>query len=1090
MSERTNPSTNHYRHRQGGPRCKHILHVSLQGHDHALPPYMDGFELRQLFSGYESKIKGAIIFSSPQLEKAGKVTFISDSASIAAQKYLHGSKLADGSSLNVRFWRKEDDEKHLSMTPGASLPPLLDSEGFQVVEDPNLRTVYVRINDRLPNNQVLTKQNLCLHFDLFKNDIERVDVLSNDNGDFAFVKFKTRKIASEAISCLNNSLLCGRRLLVAFKRIKKNATSAIPSKEPISGGSKQRNSMPTLSGEVKSTHVNAAPSMPSKVPISGASRSQSLSGPNNPVSTTQSRIVKKFKGDTVMGYAQIVLGSFYEPICTSSEISDCKKSLLDRCGTTAVCSCETISRTSVVSQVSLRTSKDHVVTIRIVVGSLITERADAVVIPTERAAANAQYTYPIAVERPWLLVDSTGSTGKFSRNLCNYSAELFEIGETSVLRADDHHSSSHIIQVLYPLCEQKSSNNLSCDESVRNSLAHATQNRFGSIAFPGIKSQMVNSLITCLSSIDSTTLHTVSIVLRTESEAKMYSTALNDLIQSSSVNKSGNSEMVAQDPLSATASAQPAPSSSTEIVWSWKENDGSFIPYTPAQTKALDAAYQQDSDSTYFTTIGGTKYSINFKTMKQTNLATRNQREIRRRITNSNERDNVTWKYMGDYGCFTSYSPSIAAQIESMFQNKDESTYVVINKRTYRFDFTAMKQINVMTGYERGIRYEIETVNAENSRTKKPVFLCNGEVIVNIHGPLTTLAAARKKLETKLKDLLFSKTIPYPSGSNESLLSKIQDVAKRQRVSCTVGEGGESGASNVTKQVLTIQGLQTFVEKAQTEIQELMLAFHASFDTLPKSDKSSTSQYPPEWVPMSAQEQVKFHKLPRTASEFSRVNRRFQETMDKNNYIVVQIEQVQNKHLWTRYQQSKVRLHSKDPLTVNEKELFHGTRDKPASMICSSEEGFDMRFSREGMWGQANYFAVNANYSDTYSYHDASKQTNEMILAKVLTGDSFASSPDQHLRMPPVKNQVQTGAGQLQQVRYDSVNGVTHGSRVFMTYSNDLAYPAFIITYTGSTRAYQPPPSVSRPTAAYRQPPKPPQPQPKPKSQQQNCTIS
>ena len=40
-----------------------------------------------------------------------------------------------------------------------------------------------------------------------------------------------------------------------------------------------------------------------------------------------------------------------------------------------------------------------------------------------------------------------------------------------------------------------------------------------------------------------------------------------------------------------------------------------------------------------------------------------------------------------------------------------------------------------------------------------------------------------------------------------------------------------------------------------------------------------------------------------------------------------------------------------------EKFLYHGTGNTPPDMIYKSEEGFDMRFSNQGMWGQAVYFA-------------------------------------------------------------------------------------------------------------------------------------
>ena len=38
---------------------------------------------------------------------------------------------------------------------------------------------------------------------------------------------------------------------------------------------------------------------------------------------------------------------------------------------------------------------------------------------------------------------------------------------------------------------------------------------------------------------------------------------------------------------------------------------------------------------------------------------------------------------------------------------------------------------------------------------------------------------------------------------------------------------------------------------------------------------------------------------------------------------------------------------------ANEMELFHGTSNNDPQEIYDSEEGFDMRFSASGMWGQA-----------------------------------------------------------------------------------------------------------------------------------------
>ena len=132
---------------------------------------------------------------------------------------------------------------------------------------------------------------------------------------------------------------------------------------------------------------------------------------------------------------------------------------------------------------------------------------------------------------------------------------------------------------------------------------------------------------------------------------------------------------------------------------------------------------------------------------------------------------------------------------------------------------------------------------------------------------------------------------------------------------------------------------------------------------------------------------------------------------------------------------------------VNELELFHGTTSTDPKTIYENEDGFDMRYSAQGMWGQANYFAVDASYSH-YFAHETPDGAREMFLVKVLTGDSYPSPPDNSLRKPPMKPPGASGGVSFPQVQYDTVTGFTDdGSQVYMIYDNDKAYPAYLIKY-------------------------------------------
>ena len=185
-------------------------------------------------------------------------------------------------------------------------------------------------------------------------------------------------------------------------------------------------------------------------------------------------------------------------------------------------------------------------------------------------------------------------------------------------------------------------------------------------------------------------------------------------------------------------------------------------------------------------------------------------------------------------------------------------------------------------------------------------------------------------------------------------------------------------------------------------------------------------------------EDIELRLLKKHSTEWSKVAQLFHTTLPQK--YIVKIERIQNRWLWEKYYQHGDRMKRKNNDVINEKFLFHGTRKNPPSNIYKDEEGFDMRFSRAGMWGNGNYFAVNASYSDNYA-HRTPDGTQQMFLAKVLTGRSIELPPDNTLRLPPI----------LQgNTRYDTVNGETNGSRVYITYSNDKAYPFYLISYNNS----------------------------------------
>ena len=99
-----------------------------------------------------------------------------------------------------------------------------------------------------------------------------------------------------------------------------------------------------------------------------------------------------------------------------------------------------------------------------------------------------------------------------------------------------------------------------------------------------------------------------------------------------------------------------------------------------------------------------------------------------------------------------------------------------------------------------------------------------------------------------------------------------------------------------------------------------------------------------------------------------------------------------------------------------------------------------MRYSPGGMWGIANYFAVNAAYSEAY-HHPTANGMKQMFFARVMIGNTKVCAPDNTMRMPPPINPANPND------LHDSVQGHTGGSDVFMIYTNKQAYPEYLITY-------------------------------------------
>ena len=198
---------------------------------------------------------------------------------------------------------------------------------------------------------------------------------------------------------------------------------------------------------------------------------------------------------------------------------------------------------------------------------------------------------------------------------------------------------------------------------------------------------------------------------------------------------------------------------------------------------------------------------------------------------------------------------------------------------------------------------------------------------------------------------------------------------------------------------------------------------------------------------MKEEDQVKLFLLDPTqeSEEYERVTNQFLLTLP--NAEILRVERIQNKMIMKRYFHRSQLMKDFGTADLREELLFHGTSQVQPELIYKGDEGFDIRFSLDGMWGRGNYFAVNSSYSHKYAF--SHNGVFKMFAVNVLTGNSFFSESNHSLQLtkPPFLESADSSSTAIQR-RYDSVYGNTGGTRVYITYDNEHAYPAYLITYT------------------------------------------
>uniref|UniRef100_A0A2K6GJP4 Poly [ADP-ribose] polymerase n=1 Tax=Propithecus coquereli TaxID=379532 RepID=A0A2K6GJP4_PROCO len=228
-------------------------------------------------------------------------------------------------------------------------------------------------------------------------------------------------------------------------------------------------------------------------------------------------------------------------------------------------------------------------------------------------------------------------------------------------------------------------------------------------------------------------------------------------------------------------------------------------------------------------------------------------------------------------------------------------------------------------------------------------------------------------------------------------------------------------------------------------VSELLTVFYDSMKkrdtpaspTLQATFYKAAHNVPEHWTDMNDQLCCTVQLLPQQ-SEYHTVKDKFAKTCF--HYTIEKIERIQNIPLWQSYQIKKRHMDVKNGHTDNERLLFHGTDAHSVPYV--NEYGFNRSYAgkNSAAYGKGTYFAVDASYSANNTYSKPDDQGRKhMYVVQVLTGDYTKGSVG--LVTPPPRDPANPTD------LFDSVTDNTQHPTLFVVFSDNQAYPEYLITF-------------------------------------------
>jgi len=446
------------------------------------------------------------------------------------------------------------------------------------------------------------------------------------------------------------------------------------------------------------------------------------------------------------------------------------------------------------------------------------------------------------------------------------------------------------------------------------------------------------------------------------------------------------------------------------------------------------------------------------------------------------------WSWKDDYG-WVKYDPDQNTQIERAFYEHQKNSSVTkvqicgdkdgvmsISKHkpagapaaVYEVDFLSMKQINIASGFKRGVKREnapqlADIVLSVGSPATPKQQAPSARVVINslptgggaaatkpshdaaadggthAQPPATRRAsksaagimcyalsdanarAAVQGMQEWIKDKWVISD-SFPAGSVvpfAAMVAAVKRVAAKNK--CQIVEDNDADRTFKVKAL----GTRSF-EAGKSAVIQAVLQTVMNF----KDDRDK----PPSTWDSNQPNNLGVYDVAQGSAEWQDAEARF--NTHGFSATIVKLERIQNKYVWGQYVQQRTAiadLLGGDPNEVLD--LKHGTGSTDPSQVYGSDVGIDYRYSDWGMYGKGAYFAEDPDYTHSRGYtFDTGDGNNSMFLCRVLAGKVDQRTADSQIKHPAVGHQ--------------SVRGIVHGNQfAYILYEHYRSYPDYLVTY-------------------------------------------